>query len=47
MAPERSVLSLGRIPGYESRPISDVGRALLYKLSAAAARTRTAYHISS
>ena len=47
VAPERPVLSLWRIPGYESRPISDAGRALLDKLNTAVARTRTDYHNSS
>jgi hypothetical protein len=47
LAPERPVLSLWRIPGYQSRPITDDGRAVLDGLNLAVAQTRTVYHNSS
>lgn len=43
-APEKPVLSLWRIPGFTSKPITDEGRDVLDRLNTAVARTRTAWH---
>jgi hypothetical protein len=43
-APEKPVLSLWRIPGFTSAPITDRGRDVLGALNTAVARTRTDYH---
>ncbi|MFN7180616.1 hypothetical protein [Hyphomonas sp.] len=40
-APEKPVLSLWRIPGYTSKPITDRGRRVLDNLNTAVARVRT------
>lgn len=45
-APEKPVLSLWRIPGFTSKPITNQGREVLDALNKAVARTRTDYHDS-